>query len=159
MRAAQAAQVIPVSARSTCSAAALLTTWRSRSDAAEARLEQAQLKREFLERSSLSRQVAPDKPKEWRDESRALLRWYFDELAASRNRHPGAARAAEAARPAKGKEKEDQARAEWQRYAQERLAARRPIRESELQGFVVSPIRRHRDWRNDTVPLHANRVS
>ena len=106
-------------------AAALLTTWRSRSDAAEARLERAQLKREFLERSSLSRQVAPDKPKEWRDESRALLRWYFDELAASRNRHPGAARAAEAARPAKGKEKEDQARAEWQRYAQERLAALR----------------------------------
>jgi hypothetical protein len=101
-------------------AAALFTTWRARSDAAEARLERALLKREFLERGSLSRQVAPDRPKEWRDEARALLRWYFDELAASRNRHPGAARAAEAARPAKGKE--DEARAEWQRYAQERLA-------------------------------------
>ena len=102
-------------------AAALFTTWRSRSDAAEARLERAQLKREFLERGALSREIPPDRPKEWRDEARALLRWYFDELAASRNRHPGAARAAEAARPAKGKDgkgkDEEGARAEWQRYA------------------------------------------
>jgi hypothetical protein len=107
-------------------ALALLTTWRSRSDAAEARLERAQLKREFLERGALSRELPADRPKEWRDEARALLRWYFDELAASRNRHPGAARAAESPKPAKGKEgkgkDDDAARAEWQRYAQERLA-------------------------------------
>jgi hypothetical protein len=107
-------------------AAALFSSWRTRSDAAEARLERAQLKREFLERGSLSREVAPDKPKEWRDEARALLRWYFDELATWRNRHPAFARAAEAPRPAKGKEAkakdEAAARAEWQRYADERLA-------------------------------------
>ncbi|HET6922474.1 MAG TPA: hypothetical protein VFI16_04935 [Anaeromyxobacteraceae bacterium] len=106
-------------------AVALFSFWRSRSEVAEARLERAQLKREFLERGSASRQVAPDRPKEWRDEARALLRWYFDELAASRNRHPTAARAAEASRSrgkdAKGKE-DDAARAEWQRYAEERLA-------------------------------------
>ncbi|HYQ81847.1 MAG TPA: hypothetical protein VEP68_10100 [Anaeromyxobacteraceae bacterium] len=106
-------------------AVALFSTWRSRSDAAEARLERAQLKREFLERGSLSREVPPDKPKEWRDEARALLRWYFDELATWRNRHPAFAKAAEAPRPAKGKEakaKEDEARAEWRRYAEDRLA-------------------------------------
>lgn len=120
-------------------AAALLTTWRARSDAAEARLERAQLKREFLERGSLSRQVAPDRPKEWRDEARALLRWYFDELAASRNRHPGAARAAEAARPAKGKE--DEARAEWQRYAQERLAMLRDGKYEPLWSLVDRGLR------------------
>lgn len=104
-------------------AAVLFTTWRSRSDAAEARLERAQLKREFLERGAVSRDLPPEKAREWRDEARALLRWYFDELAASRNRHP---RAAEAARPAKGKEgkgkEEDASRAEWQRYAEDRLA-------------------------------------
>lgn len=103
-------------------AVALFSTWRSRSDAADARLERAQLKREFLERSAVSRQVSADQPKEWHGEARALLRWYFDELAASRNRHPGVARrAAETARPAKGKE-EEAARAEWQGYAEGRLA-------------------------------------
>jgi hypothetical protein len=103
-------------------AVALFTTWRWRSEAAEARLERAQLKREFLERGSVSRQVPSDRPKAWRDEARALLRWYFDEAAASRNRHPGVARRApEPARPAKGKE-EEAARAEWQGYAEERLA-------------------------------------
>src|SRR5574337_792858 len=97
-------------------AVVLFATWRSRSDAAEARLERAGLKREFLERGSVSRQVAPDKPKEWRDESRALLRWYFDELALWRNRHPAVARAAEAPRPGKGKDKgkeDGEARAAW----------------------------------------------
>ncbi|HEU4383494.1 MAG TPA: hypothetical protein VFR85_08330 [Anaeromyxobacteraceae bacterium] len=123
-------------------AAFFFSTWRSRSDLAEARLERVQLKREFLERSSLSREIAPDKPKEWRDEARALLRWYFDELAALKNRHPRATAASEPARPAKGKDgkgkeegkgkekegkgkEEDAARAEWQRYAEERLATLR----------------------------------
>ena len=125
-------------------AVALLTTWRSRSDAAEARLERSQLKREFLERGSTSREVAPDRPKEWRDEARALLRWYFDELAASRNRHPSAARAAESARAAKAKEakgkEDDTARAEWQRYAEERFQALRdgkyePLHSAAEQGL------------------------
>ena len=131
-------------------AVALLTTWRSRSDAAEARLERAHLKREFLERGALSRELPPDKPKEWRDEARALLRWYFDELAASKNRHPGATRAAEAARPAKSKDgkgkdakgkEEDASRAEWQRYADERLAMLRDGKYDPLWSLVDRGLR------------------
>jgi hypothetical protein len=121
-------------------AVALFSTWRSRSDAAEARLERVQLKREFLERSSVSRQVSSEQPKAWRDEARALLRWYFDELAASRNRHPGAARAAEAVRPAKGKE-DEAARAEWQRYADERLAMLREGRYEPLWSLAERGLR------------------
>ena len=132
-------------------AAFFFSTWRSRSDLAEARLERAQLKREFLERGSLSRGLPPDKPKEWRDEARALLRWYFDELAASRNRHPRAA-AAEGARPAKGKEakgkekegkgkEDDPARAEWQRYAEDRLALLRDGKYEPLWSLVDRGLR------------------
>lgn len=106
-------------------AVALFSAWRSRTESFEARVERAQLKREFLERASLSRQIPAERSKEWSEEARALLRWYFDEVAASRNRHPGVAvRAAESARPAK--KADEAARAEttrqWQRYAEERLA-------------------------------------
>jgi hypothetical protein len=102
-------------------AAVLFSSWRSRGESFEARNERAQLKREFLERASLSRQIPAERSKDWREEVRALLRWYFDEAAASRNRHPGATRETEPVRP--GKAKGDEAtRAAWQRYAEERLA-------------------------------------
>lgn len=102
-------------------AAALFGAWRSGSENQEARLERAQLKREFLERASVSREISPERQKEWREEARALLRWYFDEVAAVRNRHPGAK--GRASEPARGRGKDDEAaRAEWQRYAGERLA-------------------------------------
>ncbi len=103
-------------------AVVLFNSWRSSSESLEARIERAQLKREFLERASLSRQIPVDRSKEWSEEARALLRWYFDEVAASRNRHPrAAARGNEPARPAKGKG-DEAARAQWQSYADERLA-------------------------------------
>ena len=102
-------------------ALALFSAWRSNSESYQARLERAQLKREFLERASVSREIAADKQKEWRDEVRALLRWYFDELAAIRNRHPRVPpREPEA--PKGAKKEEVAARAEWQKYAEERLA-------------------------------------
>ncbi len=106
-------------------AVALFSSWRSRTESFEARLERVQIKREFLERASLSRQIPAERSKEWSEEARALLRWYFDEMAASRNRHPGAAvRAAEQARPAKKADEAARAEAarQWQRYADERLA-------------------------------------
>jgi hypothetical protein len=102
-------------------AVALFATWRSRSEAAEARLERAQLKREFLERSSVGREIPPDREKDWREEARALTHWYFGEVQALRNRHPG-----DRPRPAdasKKKTKEaEAAQAEFQKYAEERYA-------------------------------------
>jgi len=100
---------------------ALFATWRSRSEAAEARLERAQLKREFLERSSVGREIPTDRQKDWRDEVRALTRWYFDEVQALRNRHPGdRPRTADGSRK-KAKEAEA-AQAEFRKYTEERYA-------------------------------------
>ncbi len=97
--------------------ALLLTTWRARSDAAEARLERAQLRRELLERGAVARQLPSDRAKDWRDEARALLRWYFDELAKVRSRHPREKRAA----PEEDRDPKRRAElAEWRRYAEER---------------------------------------
>ncbi len=100
--------------------ALLLSSWRSRTQSFEARLERAQLKREFLERGSVGRQLPPARAREWRDEARALVRWYFDELAAVKARHPGERRPGAAPQ-----EKDPKRRAdldEWRRYAAEREA-------------------------------------
>jgi len=107
--------------------ALLLVTFRSRGEGAEARLARAQLKREFLERGAPSRQLPADRARDWRDDSRALLRWYFDELAAIAARYPGERKKPpEPAGKGKGREKDGQAaQAEWQRYAEERMALMR----------------------------------
>jgi hypothetical protein len=109
----------------------LFGSWRSRSETSEARLARALLKRDFLERTSVARQLPGDRQKEWRDEVRALTRWYFDEIAAVHARHPGERpRPAEA--PRKGKEAESQA--EWTRYAEERFRTLREGRYEPLFG-------------------------
>jgi hypothetical protein len=106
----------------------LASAFRSRSEASEARLERARLKREFTERAQVAKVVPPDRLPEWHADVIALARWYFDELQAVRNRHPGepprpsALEAAEA--EAKGglkKEQRDQLQ-DFQRYAESRLA-------------------------------------
>ncbi len=107
--------------------ALLLVTFRSRGEGAEGRLARAQLKRELLERGAPSRQLPADRARDWRDDSRALLRWYFDELAAIEARYPGQRKKPpEPAPKGKGGAKEAQAaQAEWQRYAEERMALMR----------------------------------
>ncbi len=111
-------------------AAAVLVTnaFRERSETAEARLERARLKRDFVERAALGRGIPADKTAEWRDEVSALSRWYFDELTAIRNRHPGEAprpSGAEAAREERKGKPSDKDRAmldEFQKYADDRFA-------------------------------------
>ncbi len=108
-------------------AVTLVGTMRSRGDAADARLERARLKRDFTERAAVAKALPPDKPAEWQAEVAALSRWYFDELQAIRNRHPGepprpgAVRAAE--EEAKGKLKKEQKEQleDFQKYADSRL--------------------------------------
>jgi hypothetical protein len=65
------------------------SSFRSRIEEDAAQLERALLKREFVERTSAARGLANDRLREWKDEIRAILRWYFDEVTAIRNRHPG----------------------------------------------------------------------
>ncbi len=97
-----------------------LNAWRSRTQSEEARLERAELKRQFLERAVVARQLAADRKKDWQLEVQGLTRWYFDELASLRARHPGEKR------KAPGSEEKDPRRREelreWQKYTAERLA-------------------------------------
>jgi hypothetical protein len=86
---------------------------------AEWRAGRERIKRELVERSAAARQLGPEQAREWREEVRALARWYGDELQALRSRYPAAAGSATAAPPPADREKEG-ARAEWQRYAEER---------------------------------------
>ncbi len=112
--------------------AALLGIWlsfRSRADVLGLRAERARLKREFVERALPARALAADRQREAADESRALLRWYFEELQGIRNRHPRSMAepslaALQEARP-KATEAERQTLAEFYRYADERWQALR----------------------------------
>jgi len=101
----------------------LFGAWHRSSQQLEARFARERLKREFLERSAAARQLPAEQAKEWREEVKALARWYTDELANERGRFPtGYMTPAEATRAAREKEKDkDGARAEWQRYAEERF--------------------------------------
>jgi len=110
--------------------AAFLALWqsfRSRTEALSFRAERARVKREFVERAQVARGLAADRGREAADESRALLRWYFDELQAVRNRHPGQGRPATLAavleQRAKAKPEERQMAEEFFRYADERFQA------------------------------------
>ncbi len=98
----------------------LSNAWRNRTQVDEARFERTDLKRQFLERSSVARQLAADRKKDWQSETQALTRWYFDELAAIRSRHPNVKRKEPGA-----EEKDPKRRAElreWQQYVAERQA-------------------------------------
>jgi hypothetical protein len=98
----------------------LASSLRRSAHAAEWRAGRERLKRELVERGAAARQLGPDQGREWREEVRALLRWYGDELAALRSRWPGAASGAPAAAADRGDRDKEGARAEWQRYAEER---------------------------------------
>ncbi len=67
---------------------ALWQTYRARGDALAFREERARLKREFAERAVVPRGMPVDNPREGIDEARGLLRWYYQEVAALRQRHP-----------------------------------------------------------------------
>lgn len=102
----------------------LVSTLRSRAEAAEARLERARLKRDFAERALAAKALPPERLAEWQAEVVALSRWYFGELQAIRNRYPG-----EPPRPtgleaadADGKKDRREQVQDFQRYAESRLA-------------------------------------
>jgi hypothetical protein len=102
--------------------------FRSRSDSLSARADRARLKREFVERAVVARSMGGDRAREAADETRALLRWYFGEAAALRQRYPGEppppsleALLAQRARSAE----ERQTFEEFFRYAEARMAAMR----------------------------------
>jgi hypothetical protein len=69
----------------------LASAFRSRGETNEARIERARLKRDFVERAAVARALPPDRLPDWHAEVSALSRWYFEELRAIRNRHPGEA--------------------------------------------------------------------
>jgi hypothetical protein len=100
---------------------------RDQAEIAEARLERARLKRDFTERAQAARALPPDQLAEWQAEVAALSRWYFDELGAIRNRHPGepprptGVEAAEDEKKGKLKTEEREAIADFQAYAESRL--------------------------------------
>jgi hypothetical protein len=106
----------------------LVSALRSRSESADAQLERARLKRDFAERAALAKAMPVAPPAEWQAEVSALSRWYFDELAAIRNRHPKEAPrptgVAAAAQERKGKLKGEERAAleDFQKYADARLA-------------------------------------
>lgn len=106
----------------------LLSSMRERSDAAEARVERARLKRDFTERAQVAKTLPPDRLAEWQAEVLALSRWYFGELQAIRNRHPGepprptGVEAAEQEQKGKQKKEQREQLQDFQRYAESRLA-------------------------------------
>jgi hypothetical protein len=125
----------------------LLTSSRSASDTAEARLERARLKRDFTERAQAAKAIPPDRLPEWQAEIAALGRWYFDELAAIRNRHPAeparptALEAAEAERKGKLKSEEREAIQDFQAYAESRLRLLREGRYAPVASAVAEGLR------------------
>jgi hypothetical protein len=125
----------------------LLTSSRSASDAADARLERARLKRDFSERAQAAKAIPADRLAEWQAEVAALSRWYFDELAAIRNRHPAepprptALEAAEAEKKGKLKQEEREAIADFQGYADSRLALLREGRYAPVASAFAEGLR------------------
>ncbi len=109
-------------------AVTLVNTMRTRSESAEARLERARLKRDFTERAQAAKAIPADKPAEWQAEVTALSRWYFDELQAIHNRHPGepprptGVQAAEEEQKGKLKKEQREQLEDFQKYAESRLA-------------------------------------
>jgi hypothetical protein len=106
----------------------LVSTFRERAEASEARLERARLKRDFTERAQAAKAVPPDRLPEWQAEVVALSRWYFDELQGIRNRHPreparpSGVEAAELEQKGKLEKAKREQLEDFQRYAEGRLA-------------------------------------
>jgi hypothetical protein len=126
---------------------ALFSSSRGRLEASAAQLERAQLKREFVERAAVGRAIAPERIDEWRDEAGALFRWYVEQLAAIRNRHPtvppptsGLAAAAEE-RKGKVTEKEKASYEEWQKLADGRFGLVKQARYAPLFTAVAEGMR------------------
>ncbi len=121
--------------------------FQRRGESAEARLERARLRREFAERAALAVGIPADRAAEWQGETTALLRWWFDELSAVRNRHPGEPRrpngveAAREERKGKLSEKERATLEEFQRYADERVALLRDGRYAALRSASDGGVR------------------
>jgi hypothetical protein len=127
-------------------ATSLLSSGRERAAAADAKLERARLKRDFSERAGMTRGLAADRLPEWRDEVQALSRWYFDELGAIRNRHPGEPprpTAVEVAREDKKapSEKELAQLKDFQAYADGRLAILREQRYAPVASALADGLR------------------
>ncbi len=125
----------------------LFTTTRSQSETSDARLSRARLKRDFTERAQAVRSIPPDRLPEWQAEVAALSRWYFDELAAIRNRHPGeparptGVQAAEDEKKGKLKKEEREALADFQAYAEGRLALLREARYAPVASALAEGLR------------------
>ncbi len=125
----------------------LVSSLRSRSESADARLERSRLKRDFAERAALAKAMPVAPPAEWQAEVSALSRWYFDELAAIRNRYPRevpraiGAEAAEQERKGKLKKEERAALEDFQKYADSRLATLREGRYSVLASAAAEGLR------------------
>lgn len=106
----------------------MISTLRTREEVADARLERARLKRDFTERAQAAKALPVDRPAEWQTEVAALSRWYFDELQAIRNRHPGepprptGVQAAEEEQKGKLKREQREQLEDFQKYAESRLA-------------------------------------
>jgi hypothetical protein len=106
----------------------LISTTRSLTATSEARLARARLKRDFVERAGALRAIPVDHMPEWQGEIASLSRWYFDELTSIRNRfpgeasRPGALEAAKEERKGAVKKEERDAIADFQTYAQDRIA-------------------------------------
>ncbi len=127
--------------------AMLLSGSRSQADAAEAQRERARLKRDFSERAGLARGIPADRLPEWRDEVAALSRWYFEELQAIKNRHPGeparpsAVEAAAAERKGKLADKDRAALQDFQKYAEGRFALLRDAKYAPVQSMISDGLR------------------
>jgi hypothetical protein len=124
-----------------------LDAWRARTESFEARLERARLRREFVEKSAVAWAMAAQPPEPWREESAALLRQYLDAGAALRNRFPR-----EPPRPAAGEhpgeekkgkvsDKDRAAIAEFQQYADGRVALVKSGRYAPVVSAVAEGLR------------------
>jgi len=101
-------------------------SYRAQVETDAALIERVKLKREFVERSSVGRAMPAARQKEWADEAHTLLRWYFDELGAIRNRHPGEKRVeAPQVDPSKLKDADRAARQEFVTFTTQQFAALR----------------------------------
>jgi hypothetical protein len=125
----------------------LLDGWRQRGEVYEARLERARLKREFVERSAAARSMAVQPPEPWREESAALLRWWLEAGSALRNRFPNEpprqSAVAAAGEEKKGKlaDKDRGAIAEFQQYADGRVALIKAGRYAPVASAVAEGLR------------------
>jgi hypothetical protein len=124
----------------------LVSAFRTRGEASEARLERARLKRDFTERAGIATAVPADRLPEWQAEVSALSRWYFEELQAIRNRHPleparpSGVEAAAAEQKGKLKKEQQDQLEDFQKYAESRLGllkdgAYAPVASAQAEGL------------------------